>query len=572
MQIEELQRIRAEARQKLAARGGPVFSGELKPPMPKEVRVVLRNCGLIDPTDITEYIGQDGYLALYKALNMTPEQVIEEAKRSGLRGRGGAGFLAGMKWQLARAEVLKRPEPEDGSPRAYLICNGDEGDPGAFMDRAVLEGDPHSVLEGICIAAYAMGATQGYIYVRAEYPVAVEHLQLAIPQARALGLLGKNIFGKGFDLDVDIRIGAGAFVCGEESALIGSIEGRRGEPRPRPPFPAQSGLWGKPTSVNNVETLANIPQIFLKGADWFAGMGTEKSKGTKTFAIAGKVKNAGLIEVPMGITLREIVYDIGGGILNNKEFKAAQTGGPLGGCLPAKYLDTPIDFESLVAAGSLMGSGGLIVLDNNDCMVDVARFFMDFTQDESCGKCPPCWLGTKRLLEVLTRITKGQGKEVDLQQLEYLTQWINTAALCALGQGSVNPVVTTMRHFRDEYEAHVRDKFCPAGVCKGLYHYEILEDVCNGCGACRLKCPEKAIAGDKKVPHKIDLATCIVCGDCYKRCKFQAIAIRPGPTPKSALAATPDEKAGQTSALEPAVNATHPARSVGAQANGGVEK
>ncbi len=537
MTIQELERIRDEARATLKARGGPVFAGELKPPMPKEVRVVLRNCGLVDPTRIEEYIGEDGYFALHKALQMTPEQVIDEAKKSGLRGRGGAGFLSGMKWQFALTEVRKRPAPEDGSPRAYLICNGDEGDPGAFMDRAVLEGDPHSVLEGMCIAAYAMGANQGYIYVRAEYPVAVEHLQIAIPQARALGLLGKNIFGTGFDFDVDIRIGAGAFVCGEETALIGSIEGRRGEPRPRPPFPAVSGLWGKPTSVNNVETLANIPQIFLKGAAWFAGMGTEKSKGTKTFAIAGKVKNAGLIEVPMGITLREIVYEIGGGILNNKEFKAAQTGGPLGGCLPAKYLDTPIDFESLVAAGSLMGSGGLIVLDENDCMVDVARFFMDFTQDESCGKCPPCWLGTKRLLETLTRITRGQGTMQDLETLEYLTGWINTASLCALGQGSVNPVVTTMRHFRDEYEAHVLQKFCPAGVCKGLYHYEILQDVCNGCGACRLKCPEKAIAGDKKVPHVIDLAKCVVCGDCYKRCKFKAIAIRPGPTPLSAVAA-----------------------------------
>lgn len=537
MDIQELERIRAEGRARLAERGGPVFSGELKPPMPKEVRVVLRNCGLIDPTNIDEYIAEDGYFALHKALGMAPEQVIDEAKRSGLRGRGGAGFLAGMKWQLARNEVVKRPEPTDGSPRAYLVCNGDEGDPGAFMDRAVLEGDPHSVIEGMCIAAYAMGATQGYIYVRAEYPVAVEHLQTAIPQAREKGLLGKNIFGAGFDFDVDIRIGAGAFVCGEETALIGSIEGRRGEPRPRPPFPAQSGLWGKPTSVNNVETLANIPQIFLKGADWFAGMGTEKSKGTKTFAIAGKVKNAGLIEVPMGITLREIVYDIGGGILNNKEFKAAQTGGPLGGCLPAKYLDTPIDFESLVAAGSLMGSGGLIVLDENDCMVDVARFFMDFTQDESCGKCPPCWLGTKRLLETLTRITRSQGTEEDLQMLEYLTQWISTASLCALGQGSCNPVITTLRHFRDEYEAHVRDKFCPSGVCKGMFHYEILQDVCNGCGACRLKCPEKCIAGDKKIPHKIDLTACVVCGECYKRCKFKAIAIRPGPTPKSALKA-----------------------------------
>jgi NADP-reducing hydrogenase subunit HndC len=547
MTSEELERIRAEAQKELADRGETALpDGELKPPRPGEVRVVLRNCGQINPERIEEYIAKDGYFALLKALHMTPEKVIDEVKRSGLRGRGGAGFPAGQKWLFARQAVTARPAPVDGTPRAYLICNGDEGDPGAFMDRAVLEGDPHSVLEGMAIAAYAMGATQGYIYVRAEYPVAVEHLQCAIPQARQSGLLGKNILGKGFDFDVDIRIGAGAFVCGEETALIDSIEGRRGEPRPRPPFPAVSGLWGKPTSVNNVETLANVPQIFLKGADWFAGMGTEKSKGTKTFAIAGKVRNTGLIEVPMGITLREIIFDIGGGILDKKRFKAAQTGGPLGGCLPAEYLDTPIDFESLVAAGSLMGSGGLIVLDENDCMVDVARFFMDFTQDESCGKCPPCWLGTKRLLEILTRMTRAGGTEEDLHTLEYLTQNISAASLCALGQGSVNPVVTTMRHFRDEYEAHVRDKFCPSGVCKGMFHYEILPDACNGCGACRLKCPDKVITGDKKVVHEIDLANCIVCGDCYKACKFGAIAICPGPTPKSKPAAdTPRNNAEQ---------------------------
>ena len=536
MTIEELGRIRAEAQAVMAAHGErPNATGELKPPQAGEVRVVLRNCGVINPERIEEYIAKDGYLALHKALEMTPEQVIVEARRSGLRGRGGAGFPAGLKWELARKVVTTRPEPEDGTPRAYLICNGDEGDPGAFMDRAVLEGDPHSVLEGMAIAAYAMGATQGYVYVRAEYPVAVQHLQAAIPQARELGLLGKDIFGKGFDFDVEIRIGAGAFVCGEETALMASIEGRRGEPRPRPPFPAQSGLWGRPTSVNNVETLANIPQIFLKGADWFAGMGTEKSKGTKTFAIAGKVKNTGLIEVPMGITMRQIIYDIGGGILNKKKFKAAQTGGPLGGCLPDAYLDIPIDFESLAAGGAVMGSGGLIVLDENDCMVDVARFFMDFTQDESCGKCPPCWLGTKRMLEILTRMTQAQGTEEDMQTLEYLCENISSASLCALGQLSVNPVVTTMRHFRDEYEAHVRDKFCPSGVCKGMFHYEILADVCNGCGACRLKCPEKVIKGDKKVVHEIDLANCIVCGDCYKTCRFAAIAIKPGPTPKSAV-------------------------------------
>lgn len=536
MNLEELEHIRAEAQKELAVRGVEIPpDSELKPPRPGEVRVVLRNCGRIDPERIEDYIAKDGYFALCKALNMTPEQVIDEAKRSGLRGRGGAGFPPGQKWLFARQAVAARPAPTDGTPPAYLICNGDEGDPGAFMDRAVLEGDPNSVLEGMAIAAYAMGATQGYIYVRAEYPVAVEHLRTAIPQARRLGLLGKNIFGKGFDFDVDIRIGAGAFVCGEETALIDSIEGRRGEPRPRPPFPAVSGLWGKPTSVNNVETLANIPQIFLNGADWFASMGTEKSKGTKTFAIAGKVKNAGLIEVPMGITMREIIYVIGEGILNKKKFKAAQTGGPLGGCLPAKYLDTPIDFESLAAAGSLMGSGGLIVLDENDCMVDVARFFMDFTQDESCGKCPPCCLGTKRLLEILTRMTQAEGTAEDLQTIEYLTENISTTSLCALGQGSVNPVVTTMRHFRDEYEAHVYKKFCPSGVCKGMFHYEILADVCNGCGVCRKKCPDKVIKGDKKVVHEIDLPNCIVCGDCYKVCKFDAIAIRPGPTPKSRL-------------------------------------
>ncbi|MBM3135760.1 MAG: NADH-quinone oxidoreductase subunit F [Chloroflexi bacterium] len=536
MTLEELERIRAETQRLLAERGEQMLpAGELKPPRPGEVRVVLRNCGLINPECIEEYIAKDGYFALYKALNMTPEQVSEEAKRSGLRGRGGAGFPAGLKWELARKNVLSRPAPTDGTPPAYIICNGDEGDPGAFMDRAVLEGDPHSVIEGMAIAAYAFGATQGYIYVRAEYPLAVEHLQAAIPQARKLGLLGQNIFGKGFDFDVEMRIGAGAFVCGEESALIASIEGRRGEPRPRPPFPAQSGLWGKPTCVNNVETLANVPQIFLKGAAWFASMGTENSKGTKTFAIAGKVKNTGLIEVPMGITMREIIFEIGGGILNNKKFKAAQTGGPLGGCLPDAYLDIPIDFESLAAGGAVMGSGGLIVLDENDCMVDVARFFMDFTQDESCGKCPPCWLGTKRLLEILTRMTRAAGSEEDLQTLEYLCQNISSTSLCALGQLSVNPVVTTIRHFRDEYEAHVRDKFCPSGVCKGMFHYEILPDVCNGCGACRRPCPEQCIAGDKKVVHVIDLEKCVVCGECYKRCKFAAIAIRPGPTPKSRL-------------------------------------
>ena len=536
MTIEELERIRAETQKEMVERGEQMLpAGELKPPCPGEVRVVLRNCGLINPERIAEYIAKDGYLALYKALNMTPEQVIDETKRSGLRGRGGAGFSTGLKWELARKNVLSRPAPTDGTPPAYIICNGDEGDPGAFMDRSVLEGDPHSVIEGMAIAAYAFGATQGYIYVRAEYPLAVEHLQAAIPQARELGLLGKNIFGKGFDFDVEMRIGAGAFVCGEESALIASIEGRRGEPRPRPPFPAQSGLWGQPTCVNNVETLANIPQIFLKGAEWFASMGTEKSKGTKTFAIAGKVKNTGLIEVPMGITMREIIFEIGGGILNNKKFKAAQTGGPLGGCLPDAYLDIPIDFESLAAGGAVMGSGGLIVLDENDCMVDVARFFMDFTQDESCGKCPPCWLGTKRLLEILTRMTRAEGTEEDLQTMEYLCQNISSASLCALGQLSVNPVVTTMRHFHDEYEAHVRDKFCPSGVCKGMFHYEILADVCNGCGACRRQCSEACIAGDKKVVHVIDLEKCVVCGDCYKTCKFAAIAIKPGPTAKSRL-------------------------------------
>jgi NADH:ubiquinone oxidoreductase subunit F (NADH-binding)/(2Fe-2S) ferredoxin len=522
----------------------------------KQMRIALRNCGEIDPENIDEYIAHDGYQALSKSLTtMTPDDVIREMKNSGLRGRGGAGFPTGLKWELCRRAA--------GDPK-YVICNADEGDPGAFMDRSILEADPHAVLEGMSIAAYAIGSTEGYVYCRAEYPLAIARLKIAIAQAHEYGLMGKNILQSDFSFELYLKEGAGAFVCGEETALMASIEGRRGEPRPRPPFPAVSGLWNKPSNVNNVKSFAMTPQIILNGAPWFAGIGTPKSPGTAIFALTGKINNTGLIEVPMGISLGEIIFDVGGGVPNGKTFKAVQTGGPLGGCLPASALNTAVDFDSLAAAGAVMGSGGMIVVDEDTCMVEFAKYFITFASAESCGKCPPCWLGTKRLLEVLTSITKGQGKEDALEQLEYLNHWINTAALCALGQGSVNPVVTTMRHFRDEYEAHVRDKFCPAGVCKGLYHYEILEEVCNGCGACRLKCPQKSIAGDKKVPHRIDLATCIVCGDCYKRCKFKAIAIRPGPTPLSALIPTPEQDAGQPHVQANSVPDVH--------AKGGVEK
>ncbi len=480
-----------------------------------QMRVALRNCGVINPEDIEEYIGMDGYQALGKVLtSMTPQEVIDLMKASGLRGRGGAGFPTGMKWQFAA---------NNACDTKYVICNADEGDPGAFMDRSVLEGDPHAVLEAMAIAGYAIGAHHGYIYVRAEYPIAVKRLEIAIRQAREYGMLGKDIFGSGFDFDIDIRLGAGAFVCGEETALIASIEGNRGEPRNKPPFPANKGLFQQPTIINNVETLANIPQIIVKGPEWFASMGTETSKGTKVFALGGKIVNTGLVEIPMGTTLREILFDIGGGIPNGKKFKAAQTGGPSGGCIPAQHLDTPIDYENLKAIGSMMGSGGLIVMDEDNCMVDVARFFLEFTVDESCGKCTPCRIGTRRLLEMLNKITEGKATLEDLDKMEELCHYIQKNALCALGQTAPNPVLSTLKYFRDEYEAHVVEKRCPAGVCKKLLRYEIVEDKCKGCTACARKCPVGAISGAVKTPHKIDPQKCIKCGACMDTCKFGAI-------------------------------------------------
>ena len=480
-----------------------------------QMRVALRNCGVINPEDIEEYIGMDGYQALGKVLtSMTPQEVIDLMKASGLRGRGGAGFPTGMKWQFAA---------NNACDTKYVICNADEGDPGAFMDRSVLEGDPHAVLEAMAIAGYAIGAHHGYIYVRAEYPIAVKRLEIAIRQAREYGMLGKDIFGSGFDFDIDIRLGAGAFVCGEETALITSIEGNRGEPRNKPPFPANKGLFQQPTIINNVETLANIPQIIVKGPEWFASMGTETSKGTKVFALGGKIVNTGLVEIPMGTTLREILFDIGGGIPNGKKFKAAQTGGPSGGCITAQHLDTPIDYENLKAIGSMMGSGGLIVMDEDNCMVDVARFFLEFTVDESCGKCTPCRIGTRRLLEMLNKITEGKATLEDLDKMEELCHYIQKNALCALGQTAPNPVLSTLKYFRDEYEAHVVEKRCPAGVCKKLLHYEIVEDKCKGCTACARKCPVGAISGAVKTPHKIDPQKCIKCGACMDTCKFGAI-------------------------------------------------
>jgi NADP-reducing hydrogenase subunit HndC len=478
-------------------------------------RIALSNCGLINPEKIEEYIAHDGYFALAKILHeMSPQDVIDEIKKAGLRGRGGGGFPTGVKWEFAK-------KAQDD--QKYVVCNADEGDPGAFMDRSILEGDPHSVLEAMAIAGYAIGANQGYIYVRAEYPIAVERLNLAIEQAHNLGLLGKNIFGMGFDFDIGIRLGAGAFVCGEETALLTSIEGRRGEPRPRPPFPANSGLWGKPTIINNVETYANVTRIIRNGWEWFASMGTEKSKGTKVFALAGKIKNTGLIEVPMGTTLRTIVYDIGGGILNGKKFKAAQTGGPSGGCICTENLDVPIDYDNLIAIGSMMGSGGLIVMDEDTCMVDIARFFLEFTQDESCGKCPPCRIGTKRMLEILTRICEGKGVPEDLENLETLAKTIKSAALCGLGQTAPNPVLSTLRYFRNEYEAHIYDKKCPAGVCKALLAYKINPDKCKGCSLCARNCPVNAISGKVKEPFVIDAEKCIKCGACMEKCKFGAV-------------------------------------------------
>jgi NADH:ubiquinone oxidoreductase subunit F (NADH-binding)/(2Fe-2S) ferredoxin len=491
---------------------------ELGAPKSKEIRVVLRNCGQIDPENIEDYIATDGYMALGKVLTeMTPQNVIDEVLASGLRGRGGAGFPAGRKWSF----VAARKEPIK-----YLICNADEGDPGAFMNRRVLEGDPHSVVEGMIIAGYATGCTQGYIYCRAEYPIAVKTLNLAIQQARQLGFLGKNILGTNYSFDLEVRMGAGAFVCGEETALMASIEGKRGEPRPRPPFPAEKGLWNRPSNVNNVETYANVPQIILKGAPWYASMGTEKSKGTKTFAIAGDVKNTGLIEVPLGITLREVVYDVGGGIKDDKGFKAIQTGGPMGGCIPESLLDLPIDYESLASVGSIMGSGGLIVMDEGTCMVDIARFFMEFTQDESCGKCTPCRVGTRRILEILTRICGGEGKDGDIETLEMLCAQIKTASLCGLGQGAPNPVETILHHFRDEYEAHIYEKRCPAKVCKSLIRYEIMEDACTGCTVCARNCPTNAITGERRQTHVIDPDVCVRCGICMQVCNFNAIIIK----------------------------------------------
>ena len=497
-------------------------------PAPREIpffarqkKVVLANCGIIDPEEIEEYIAAGGYEALGKALTeMSPDEVIEEIKRSGLRGRGGAGFPTGVKWELVR----KAPGNEK-----YVICNADEGDPGAFMDRAILEGDPHAVLEGMAIAAYAVGAKRGYIYVRAEYPLAIQRLKRAISQAREYGLLGDDIFESGFSFDVELRMGAGAFVCGEETALIASIEGRRGEPRPRPPYPAQSGLWGKPTLINNVETFANVRHIILKGADWFSAIGTETSKGTKVFALAGQVRNTGLVEVPMGITLRELIFEVGGGVPEGRKFKAVQIGGPSGGCLPEELLDVPVDYESLREHGAIMGSGGVIVLDDSACMVNVAKFFLQFTADESCGKCTPCRVGTQMMLEILNRITEGEGTEEDLERLEELAQLVKSASLCGLGQTAPNPVLSTLRYFRDEYLAHIRDKACPAGVCPALIHYEIDPELCRGCDACRRACPTGAIQGTPgNPPYTLDQSRCIRCGACLAACPFGAIARLPG--------------------------------------------
>lgn len=483
----------------------------------KQLRIALRNCGFINPEDIDEAIANNAYMALGKALTeMSPESVIDTVKESGLRGRGGGGFPAGLKWQFAANNV---------SDQKYVVCNADEGDPGAFMDRSILEGDPHSVLEAMAICGYSTGATKGLIYIRAEYPLAIKRLKIAIDQARDLGLLGQDILGSGFDFDIELRYGAGAFVCGEETALIHSMEGERGEPTVKPPFPAESGYNGKPTNVNNVETFANVPVILLKGADWFAKTGTEKSKGTKVFALAGKINNVGLIEVPMGTTLREVIYEIGGGIKDGKKFKAVQTGGPSGGCLTDKHLDTPIDFDNLIEAGSMMGSGGMIVMDEDDCMVSVSKFYLEFTVEESCGKCTPCRVGNKRLHEILDRITEGKGKEEDIDLLRNLGDVIKDTSLCGLGQSAPNPILSTLDNFYDEYMAHVTDHKCPAGQCTALKIYVIDEEACVGCTACARKCPVNAITGERKLPHTINQDICIKCGACYEACKFNAISI-----------------------------------------------
>ena len=482
----------------------------------QQKRIALKNCGVIDPENIDEYIAFDGYKALAKALTeMTREQVIQEVLDSGLRGRGGGGFPTGLKWKFGYNS------PAD---QKYIACNADEGDPGAFMDRSLLEGDPHAVIEAMAIGGYAIGASEGYIYVRAEYPIAVKRLQVAIGQAREYGLLGKNIFGTDFNFDLHIRLGAGAFVCGEETALMNSIEGKRGEPRPRPPFPAVKGLFGKPTVLNNVETYANIPQIILKGAKWYASIGTERSKGTKVFALGGKINNTGLVEIPMGTPLRTIIYDIGGGIPNGKKFKAVQTGGPSGGCIPAEHLDIPIEYDTLIEIGSMMGSGGMIVMDDTTCMVDIAKFFLEFTVDESCGKCTPCRVGTRRLLELLTKITDGKGTLEDIDRMEELCYYLKENSLCALGQTAPNPVLSTLKYFRDEYIAHVTEHRCPAGVCKALTNYHIEADKCRGCTLCARNCPVGAITGTVKQPHVIDTSKCIKCGACMEKCKFGAIS------------------------------------------------
>jgi len=481
----------------------------------KQKKILLKDCGTIDPEDIQAYIDVGGYSGIKKVLSeMSPQDVISEIKASGLRGRGGAGFPTGLKWEACRKE------PGDIK---YIICNADEGDPGAFMDRSIIEGNPHSVIEGMLIAGYAVGSNHGYVYIRAEYPHAVERLRLAISQAMERGYLGRSIMGSDFSFNINIKLGAGAFVCGEETALIASIEGQRGMPRAKPPFPVQRGLWGKPTVINNVETLSNVPYIIRNGAAWYASVGTEKSKGTKVFALTGKVKNTGLIEVPMGIRLGEIIYDIGGGIIGDRKFKAVQTGGPSGGCIPASLLDTPVDYESFAKVGSIIGSGGMVVLDETDCMVNIAKFFLEFTQAESCGKCVPCRIGTKRLLEILDRITKGQGREGDIELLEKLSNDVKLASLCGLGQTAPNPVLSTIRYFRDEYEAHIRDKKCPAKVCKDLLTFYIIEEFCKGCGACLRACPAGAITGEKKKPHRINAEICIKCGACFDVCKFNAV-------------------------------------------------